>query len=124
MNAEPFTDQTEPARDSAKEAFEDLGKAARRAFKAGGQEARKVAEEAVPKFKKGVHDGVHDIAWAAGYLGAFATTIAKNLAPEAAKSGFAEGADSGRHAAENFGAKKEKRESVAIIVEGPEPSGA
>ena len=94
MNEEPFTDNTEPTQDSAKEAFKDLGNAAKRAFKVGGEEARKTAQEAVPKVKKGVRDGVHDVAWAAGYLSAFATTFAKNLAdPCDAQNGFDDLAD-------------------------------
>ena len=125
MNEEPFTDKTEPAPESAKEAFKDLGNAAKRAFKVGGEEARKTAREAFPKVKIALRDGVHDIAWATGYLSAFATTFAKTLAPETAKSGFAEGSESGRHAAENFGAKKNVDPGASeVVAEGPEPSGA
>lgn len=111
MNEEPFTDRTETTPGSSKEAFKDLADAAKKAFDAGKRDASQAAKNAVPNFKEGVRDSVYDVTYTLAYGAVFAATLIRNIVPEAMTTGFAEGADSGRKAADIFAAKqKEKRE--------------
>lgn len=105
-----------------RQAFEDLGEAFRRAWKAGTSDAKRTAEDAIPRAKEEFTKGVHELAWGAAYLASFGVTLAREVAPDCVDRGWAEGTAAGRKAAENFTERSREKEERAEPSEGS-PSG-
>ena len=59
--------------------FEDFGKSVQDAFRTGSEDARKAFEEAIPKAKEDLAQGVHDVAYAVAYASAFGSSLLKEL---------------------------------------------
>ena len=82
--------------------FENFGKSVQDAFRTGSEDARKAFEEAIPKAKEDLAQGVHDVAYAVAYASAFGSSLLKELTPDTLCDGFKEGTDAGRKAAETI----------------------
>jgi len=108
-----------------RDAFRDLGDSVKRAFQAGTSDARKAAKDAVPQARQEFEKGLHDIAYGVTYLASFGVALAREITPEPVNSGFREGSEAGRKAAENLMEKRRQEEEKSSADESPtDPSEA
>ena len=104
-----------------RQAFDDLGDAFRRAWKAGTSDAKRTAKDAIPKAKEEFTKGIHDLAWGAAYLASFGVTLAREIAPDCVDRGWAEGSEAGRKAAENFAERSREKTEAAKKADDASP---
>ena len=88
--------------ETTREAFDDLVRSAKDAFRSGSDDARDAARKAIPKAREGFNTALHDLAYGLAYGLSFGSTLAQELAPEAMRNGFSEGSSAGREKAESF----------------------
>ena len=128
--SEPVTEAEAPASDSTgdtRDPYRDLGEAVKKAFRAGTDDARKAAKDAIPKAGDEFTRGIHDIAYGLAYLASFGVAIARELTPGPMTDGFSEGTEAGRRAAEKMMEKRRKPAETATDeppTEDPIDSGA
>lgn len=105
--------------------FEDFGKSVQNAFRTGSEDARKAFEEAIPKAKEDLAQGVHEVAYAVAYASAFGSSLLKELTPDTLCDGFKEGTDAGRKAAETIiRDRKDRAERRKAAGESSDPGDA
>src|SRR5260221_572663 len=95
-NSNPSSDQARSQQEPGKCIMDSLGSAMRK----GAEDARKAAEEAIPKVKSATSDAAYWMAYGISFAAVFQWTAAKNLTPECVKSGYRDGVKAGREAAE------------------------
>ncbi|NNE90714.1 MAG: hypothetical protein HKN23_03625 [Verrucomicrobiales bacterium] len=125
VNAAEELEETEKSSCSdSREAFKDLGDAAKKAFRAGSHDAREALKNAVPRAKDDFQKGIHDIAYGLAYAASFGAILLKEFTPESMADGFSEGTEAGRKAADEMlekqKARREQAESEATDLDGGE----
>jgi len=117
--------------ENSREAFDDLVRAAKDAFRSGSDDARDAALNAIPRARESFNKGLHDLAYGLAYGLTFGSTLAREFTPEVMKNGFTEGSSAGREAAEGFVEKQRQakaerqhcsRETSAPSEDPEEPS--
>lgn len=98
------SEEQEPV--ETREALDDLGDAVKRLWESGCRDARRAAEDAVPRAREEFHRGLHDLAWGVAYVASFGAGLIRELAPDSVNHGWEEGHEAGKKAAE---AQVEKR---------------
>jgi hypothetical protein len=78
--------------------FEDLSTAVRR----GAEDARRAAEEAIPKVKTAAADAAYWTAYGVSFAAVFEWTVLKQITPDCVKTGCNDGVRAGREAAQNW----------------------
>jgi len=89
-----FSDKTPNSEESQKRSFENF----REAIDAGKMEGAAQASEAIPDFKSGVSDAMHDLAYGIAYGSVFAGSFLNELIPSQIREGFSKGASAGKSA--------------------------
>ena len=104
--AMPDSAESAESKESSREAFDDLVRSAKDAFKTGSRDAKSAAERAIPKMREGLGKGLHDLAYGLAYGLAFGATLAKEITPENLRDGFSSGSSAGTEGAESFMEKR------------------
>jgi hypothetical protein len=94
------------------------------AFHEGAQQARAAAEKAVPKVKAVLSGVTYWLGYGASFAGVFSYTLARELAPEAFKTGCRAGAHSGQTTAEALATKFRHRDGTTTQTPPADPSEA
>lgn len=121
MNHDPSASPEENAEDPAAESrgsggspprdpFRDIPHTIRDAFENGGRDARRAFEDALPKAKEDFSKGIHDVAYTFAYAAAFSGAVIREITPENLKDGIREGSRSGQRAAEEM--MRQRREKA------------
>ncbi len=103
----------------AKEAFDDLGEAVKRAWEAGSRDARRAAREALPKARKEFERGIHDFAWGLAYLASFGAGLAREIVPDSVGEGWEKGSEAGSRAARDFAERQRREKETGASGEEP-----
>ena len=105
----PESDLPPPQYEGSKQAFEDLKKAAKKAWEETKREACQSADDAMPKikdeFKRAANELIYELAYAAQY----ASTLVKSAVPDSAVDAGNKGAADGEEAAEEFLRKRKEQ---------------
>jgi hypothetical protein len=97
-NGNPSGDQARTQQEPGKCILDSLTSAMRK----GAEDARKAAEEAIPKVKAAASDAAYWMAYGVSFAAVFQWTVAKSFTPECVKSGYRDGVKAGREAAEKW----------------------
>ena len=120
-SSEPTTPEPEvPSPRSTQDKLDDLSRDLTEAIRKGGRDARRAFEGGIPKVKSDFAKGLHDIAYALGYATTFGAAILREATPDSVQSGFRDGSESGRRAADRVARERRER---AEREEGQPPSG-
>jgi hypothetical protein len=89
--------------------FDSLASALRK----GADDARKQAEEAMPKIKAAAADAAYWTAYAVSFAAVFQWTLVKQFTPESVKKGGRDGAREGKKAAEDWTNELRRKKETA-----------
>ncbi len=109
------SEEQEPV--ETRQALDDLGDAVKRLWESGSRDARRAAEDAVPRAREEFHRGLHDLAWGVAYVASFGAGLIRELAPDSVNHGWEEGHAAGKKASE---AQVEKRRRATGDTEAGE----
>jgi len=128
MNEDPFQQSPKPepedpmrnAQADVKKAFDDLVAAAKQAWTAGSEQARKTAEERVPKARDTVKNAAYEVSYDLAYGAHFAAALVRSLIPDTVGEASKKGAEAGEKAAEDFLRKRRGPEAESAPPPPPE----
>src|SRR5690349_11369692 len=110
-------DNRSPSRRACDAVFSALNK--------GAEDARKAAEEALPRIKAAASEAAYWTAYGTAFAAVFQWTLVKHLTPETVKSGCRDGVKAGKDAAEKWSAPK-THDTPPLIAQinptGPQPN--
>ena len=94
----------------------------RSAFQKAADDARKAADEAIPRIKAAAAEAAYWTSYGVTFAAVFQWTLVKGLTPESVKSGSADGAKAGKQTAERWAATApEKTDTTALLRQVAEP---
>lgn len=127
MNTEAHDPTPDPQACSSKglrETLDELSQSLTEAILKGARDARRQAEEGLPKLKSDLSKGAHHLAYTLAYVGAFGGAIAKEILPETMKAGWQEGRDPGKRAAEDAIRRRHESKEAESPEESSDAEGA
>ena len=109
--------ETRSEQSRAGELFESI----RSAILQGAEDARRAAEEAIPKVKAAASAATYLTVYGLAYAAVFHWTVAMQLTPDSVKEGCRDGANAGRDAAQELMRNLKRRQAEATST--PPPAG-
>lgn len=123
MNTTDDEPNRENQRGGTREAFDDLEDAMKRLWDSGRRDARRAAEDAVPRMREEFHRSLHDLAWGVAYVASFGAGLIREMAPDSVNHGWEEGHTAGKKAARTQ-AEKRRRAAEETETGGGDPTPA